>query len=609
MTSVADSTSAPRKWLAVCAAALVIALVWALVIGAVSRDTPWPLTVGIVLTAALLWGAAAYLTAVRRIEKVEAAERRNARTLADVIDTSNDVYVEFDAAMRIVEMSRRIEVLVGVKREDFIGLGVEDLRGEPAETEGRAVFWQAVAERKPFRNIFAPIMLPNGGRYWVKGSGLPMLGETGEFSGYRCMIFGLPEIEVRGSSQVHQDRMSALGQLAGGIAHDFNNLLAAILGFASLLEQDLKDDAPKLKLVQRVLTSTNRAKDLVQRILSFARVNPGATEDVDVGAAIQEMTPLIRSSLPASTRLDVSDRTSGEIVSIDRTQLGQLVVNLCTNANDALEGRDGVISLAIGPSDEDHPSFQLLLASKVTSSERYTVMRNFEQGGRILIGHVEPGARYIRLSMQDTGGGIEPKELGRIFEPYFTTRPNRKGGGLGLSVVHGVMLAAKGALAVTTRHGEGTTVDLFLPVARLPAGDAVAVGDADEAVGTVLVVDDESEVREMVALALERSGMTVLQCVDGAEALTTFEADPSLWDVVVTDHGMPNMRGDELIRRIKAIAPEVPCVLCTGFSETMTEEYAHKAGADAFLLKPMTPDLLQRTVAQLISIRRAGESP
>ncbi len=528
------------------------------------------------------------------------------RKLLDAIDATSDVYVELDADMRIAEVSSRVEKATGLAPSDLIGLKAAAIRGEPADTEGARAFRRAVASRRPFRDLVMPISLPGGHNFWVRASGKPMLDERGVFQGYRCMISDITDQEARKAAEIHQDRLTSLGQLAGGFAHDFNNLLAAILGFATLLEEDLKAAPSKRKLIERVITSANRAKDLVQQILSFARVGPTTAEDVDVSAVVNEVLPLLRSSLPASTRIEFGSTVLGDVVHIGRARLTQVMVNLCTNANDALEDRDGVIRIGLARAEMEDPAFRLLSAPKTRSSDRLAVMLDHDGASRALVGYVDAAAPYVRLSVADGGSGISGDDLTRIFEPYFTTKPVSKGGGFGLPVVHGIVLAAGGAISVMTCLGKGTVVDIFLPIVPVRAAKRKAETSADRPIvgGTVMVVDDQQEVREMIAMSLERRGMTVLECADGNEALESFSIDPGSWDAVVTDHGMPGMRGLELIRRIKSLRPDVPAILCSGYSESTTEESALAAGADAVLRKPMTPEVLQDTVSRVIAARR-----
>ena len=558
---------------------------------------------GVSIAAALM----AWLVC-RSLSRRDAEMRRRSqfeRELLDAIDSTRDIYVEFDGEMRTSEVSCRFERMTEITPGDLIGLGIQAIRGEPADSDGARAFRHAVDNRLPFRNVVAPISLPGGRHSWIRASGKPILDESGTFQGYRCMIADVTDQELRMSAEIHQDRMSALGQLAGGIAHDFNNLLAAILGFAKLLEEDLKSDPPKRKLIERVITSADRAKDLVQHIQSFARVGPEAAEDIDVGAVADDVLPLLRSSFPASTRSETRNDAAGQLVRIDRTKLTQVMVNLCTNANDALEGRDGAIRIALAPASAADRAYRSLTASSTTAPDRFAVQPGKGDLDRILVGQIDPSISYLHLSVADDGAGIGRDHLKRIFEPYFTTKAASKSGGLGLSVVHGIVLAAEGAMSVTTAPDKGTTVDVFLPIAAGVSPTHVETDSAEsEATGTVMVVDDEREVREMIAMSLERRGMTVLEYSNGAEALEAFKTVPLSWDAVLTDHGMPGMRGLDLIREIKILRPDLPCVLCTGYSETVTVESALASGADAVLHKPMTLDVLQATVSKLIAASR-----
>lgn len=554
------------------------------------------ISVAVITMAVIIW---------RFLTTRYAADRRRLRAerkLLDAIDATSDVYVELDADLRVSEVSVRVERMTGLTPSDLIGLSIDSIRGEPADTEGAKSFRRAVVARRPFRDVVAPISLPGGHNFWVRGSGKPMFDEQGAFQGYRCMISDVTDHEVRKAAEIHQDRLMSLGQLAGGIAHDFNNLLAAILGFATLLEEDLKSDPPKRKLLERVIMSTNRAKELVQHILSFARVGSSTAEDVDVSAAVEEVLPLLRSSLPSSTRIDFENSVAGDLVHIDRARLAQVMVNLCTNANDALGERDGAIRIRLAPADTFDLVYQLLATSKTKTPDRFAVMLNHEGADRALVGQIDTSMSYVLLSVSDNGVGIDRGDLARMFEPYFTTKPVSKGGGLGLSVVHGIVLAANGAIAVTTSRGKGTVVDVFLPVAvRGPAIEDEAADARSRSTFTVMVVDDQREVREMIAMSLERRGMAVLECADGIKALQAFKADPTAWDAIVTDQSMPGLRGLDLIRELKTLRPDVPCILCSGLGDATCEKSAMAAGADVVMQKPVMPDTLQETVSRLIS--------
>ncbi len=573
---------------------------------AVVKSMQIPLAVGGAITIGILLFSMQICRHLQDRNAEEQRRRRAERKLLDAIDATSDIFVEFDASMRIVEVSHRIERVAGLRPSDLVGIAIDQMRGEPADSDGAKAFRAAVAARQAFRDVVAPMTLPGGRGVWVRASGKPILDDQGAFQGYRCMISDVTEHESRKSAQFHQDRLMSLGQLAGGIAHDFNNLLSSILGFGKLLEEDLRDDPPKLKLIDRVIASTNRAKDLVQHIVSFARLGSTTAEHVDVASVVDDVSLLLRSSLPPSTRLDIENRLTKTAVRIERNRLTQVLVNLCTNANDALEGRDGTVGITSESAAPEDPAYRLLSASANTEVDRLAIMLNHQGADVVLVGRLDTSIQYVHLSISDTGSGISRNDLSRIFEPYFTTKAIGKGGGLGLSVVHGIVLAAGGALAITTSRRNGTIVDVFLPISHEECDSSDRRGQTSRSLAqgsTVMVVDDQREVRDVVAISLERAGMKVVSFGSGFDALAAFQADPQKWDAVLSDHGMPGMRGAELIRIIKSQQPELPCVLSTGYA-TAPDELLPQAGADCLLQKPLRPEVIQDTVSQLIAKSR-----
>ncbi len=573
---------------------------------AVVKPMQLPLAIGGAISIGMILLSVQICRHLQDRDAQEHRRRRAERKLLDAIDATSDIFVEFDPAMRIIEVSHRIERVAGLRPSDLVGLAVDQMRGEPADSDGAKAFRSAVAARRAFRDVVAPMTLPGGRGVWVRASGKPILDDQGVFQGYRCMISDVTEHESRKSAQFHQDRLMSLGQLAGGIAHDFNNLLSSILGFGKLLEEDLKDDPAKLKLIDRVIASTNRAKDLVQHIVSFARLGSTTAENVDIASVVDDVALLLRSSLPASTRLDIENRLTKTAVRIERNRLTQVLVNLCTNANDALEGRDGTVSIVSEPAASEDPAYRLLSAAADAETDRLAIMLNHQGSDVVLLGRLDTSVQYVHLSISDTGIGISRNDLSRIFEPYFTTKAIGKGGGLGLSVVHGIVLSAGGALAITTSRRSGTMVDVFLPVSHDECDSHARANEAARALAQgriVMVVDDQREVRDVVTISLERAGMTVESFGSGQEALAAFLADPRKWDAVISDHGMPGMRGAELIRSIKNQRPDLPCVLSTGYAAA-PDELLPQAGADCLLQKPLRPEVIQDTMSRLIARSR-----
>ncbi len=604
---------------------LLLGLLWLAIALVLNQEHEAALTLADRDQALMLWCAVAYWTlaigalatilaliaarwAASILDRRDAEARRleaTRRKLIDTVEATSDIYFELGPDLAITEVAPRICELTGLQPSDIIGLKTSALRA--FENTGTTSFEDAVGQRRPFRNIDLPIALPDGRQYWIRMSGVPTFDEGGQFQGYRCMASDITESEIDKARQLHQDRMSALGQLAGGVAHDFNNLLTSIIGFAALLEEDLRGDPSTRRLAERILHSGNRAKQLVERILAFARRSSVTPELVDVGDAVAELLPILRASLPASSRIESAIETRAETVLIAPSQLSQLLVALCTNANEALAGRDGTIGLCLVPTPADCPIYRRLAASRLSNAERISIVALPTGAYQVLLGQLNTAQTHVRLTVTDDGPGIAFNLLGRVFEPYFTTKPAGKGAGLGLSVVHGVVLEANGALALTTSESLGTRVDVFFPVLQRDAPPrAETAAQQPEAPPHVLLVDDEPDVLELQRLTLLRAGFIVHPCHDALAAWNAFEADPGAWQLVVTDQGMPNMRGVELIRRVKERRPEIACVLYTGAGDSMTEDSARAAGADVVLRKPVLPAVLQMEISRLVSGRRAA---
>jgi CheY-like chemotaxis protein len=270
-------------------------------------------------------------------------------------------------------------------------------------------------------------------------------------------------------------------------------------------------------------------------------------------------------------------------------QIYQVLLNLCGNANDAFEGRPGNIVVSLAMIGAGHPDRQI-----------------FEGGGHepdmavAIGGGIEPDQAYAAIHVADNGGGMLQATIDRIFEPFFTTKERGHGTGLGLAVVHGIVTAYQGAYVVRSRLGAGSDFSIYLPLAQ-----PTAVARRDRVVTprgleSVLVIDDEVDLTDMLSIGLGRLGYDVTGCNDPVEALAAFEEDPEAWDIVITDQAMPAMKGTAVIKRLKAMRPACPVILCTGFADGATEEAALAAGADAFLLKPVEAQRIAQTLRTLL---------
>jgi PAS domain S-box-containing protein len=384
--------------------------------------------------------------------------------------------------------------------------------------------------------------------------------------------------------QLQQARkMEAIGHLAGGIAHDFNNILGAILGFADLLEQDLPSGSSGRRYAGRIVAAGHRARGLVQQILAFARKSDLERVPTDLGSIVGEVHDLLQVSLPATTEFTLVPAPEPLTAIVNASQISQILINLCLNANDALMGAPGRVTLGIGR--ETSPG------SGAPSDAA---------AGIVTTGDLDPALEYARIEVTDTGSGMDAQTLQQIFDPFFTTKRRDRGTGLGLAVVHGIVADYGGICQVRSRPGAGTSFAVWMPLAEAPSTAEAAPLPAETSGNErILIVDDEPALREVLEIGLTRLGYAVATEPDPLEALKRFEADPESIDVVISDHNMPKLTGFALLERVKQLRPSVKFILCTGFSEGTVEAEAVAAGVDGFFIKPVQPELLAAQIRRL----------
>jgi signal transduction histidine kinase/ActR/RegA family two-component response regulator len=374
-------------------------------------------------------------------------------------------------------------------------------------------------------------------------------------------------------------KLQAIGTLAGGIAHDFNNILFPIVGYTELTMDDIPEDSQARQNLEEILKATNRAKELVQQILTFSRQNCQERKPLKVQFLIKEALKLLRATIPASIDIDCEiDEFCGPIRG-DPTQIHQVIMNLCTNAYHAMQKTGGKLDVRL---KEIHLSYE----------------QSIERVGMKV-------GKHIELTVTDTGHGMEPQVMERIFEPYYTTKEQGKGTGLGLSVIHGIVKNHGGDITVTSLPGKGATFKVYLPIiddieVEIETNPpAIAINGKER----ILLVDDEEQIIDIEQQILERLGYNVTPKTDSEEALEEFAAQPDRFDLVITDMTMPKMTGDQLARRMMDIKPQIPVILCTGFNEAISEEKALAMGIDKFVMKPIVKDELANTIRTVLDNR------
>jgi PAS domain S-box-containing protein len=436
----------------------------------------------------------------------------------------------------------------------------------------------ASAKGTPF-NITFRLFRQNNEIRWVHAIGTTTTDEKGKVT----KLFGTAQdITERRQGQEERDKlrsqlheaqkMEAIGTLAGGIAHDFNNILSAIMGYTHLsLESAPKGSSLQTDLKQ-VLCATTRATELVKQILTFSRQTEKEVQPVQVELIVREGLKLLRASLP--TTIEISrDIQSNSLVMADPSQIHQVLMNLCVNAGHAMEEKGGVLGVYLTDVDLD-----------AEFAVRHPGMT--------------PGP-YVKLTVSDTGHGMDRSTMDRIFEPYFTTKAEGKGTGLGLSVVHGIVKSCGGTITVDSEPGKGTTFCVYLPANEtepLPEVDVEEV--LPRGTERILFVDDEPTLATLGGKLLEDLGYRVATRTSSLEALEAFRALPDEFDLVITDMTMPSMTGDRLAVELRRIRPHVPVILCTGFSTKMTKLKA--LSIQGLLMKPLLKAELAKAIRKAL---------
>ncbi len=367
-------------------------------------------------------------------------------------------------------------------------------------------------------------------------------------------------------------KMEAIGTLAGGIAHDFNNILTPIIGYTEMGILVAPPNSPLRTSLDEILKGCHRARDLVRQILAFSRQADNEKKPVRLGTVVNEVRMLLRGSIPPSIELRCDLGCERDIVLANPTQLHQVVMNLCANAMHAMKGKDGVL--------------ELTLASVAVSSKT-----------RGRFPRLPPG-EYVDLTVRDTGSGMDKQTLERIFEPFFTTKRSGEGTGMGLAVVHGIVTGLQGTIHVESEPGKGSAFHIVLPVVAqsVDVSSAASVSPPKKGVGTVLFVDDDGDIVTMAEQMLSGLGYTPVTCRSSREALEVFRVDPERFDLVITDQMMPTMTGMEMVRELRHMRRAIPVILCTGFSQTVSQAELEECGIRDVLMKP----ILLRQMAEAI---------
>jgi PAS domain S-box-containing protein len=491
----------------------------------------------------------------RTEEELRESEERNRQ----ILHSSLDGFWRVDHQTRLIEVNDAYCRMSGYSREELLTMAVRDV--EALETT------EAVAARtkhiiKHGSDRFTTSHRRKDGRIFEVEVSIQYRPskDGGEF-----VVFLRDVTEKRHlESQLRQaQKLEAIGTLAGGIAHDFNNILGAIVGYSEMIRDDLAPESPSIHGINQVLKASHRAKDLVKQILAFSRQVEDQKIPVYPAVIVKEAITLLRSSLPVTITIEQDiDPDAGSVLA-DPTQFHQIVMNLCTNAFHAMEVKGGRLTIALQ---------NIILSQDDLAAEP----------------DLQPG-KFVQLLIKDTGEGIPLEIRERIFDPFFTTKEVGKGTGLGLSMVYSIVKRSGGSITCDSRIGEGTEFRIILPALE---GQRVQDNGSPERTlhgkEHILFIDDEEMLAELGEAMLKRLGYHVTTRRNSLDALTTFQNQPDTFDLVITDQTMPGITGVDLARHILQIRPQMPIILCTGYSSQISEETAKAVGIKGFAFKPIT---------------------
>ena len=502
-------------------------------------------------------------------DRIRAEETR--RVLETAIDNTIECIMVSDRENRLTYVNRAFEKLTGYSVAEALGNTPGMLKSGQHDREFYQDLKSTIYSGHPWQGNLT-LRKKNGEFYAAYVTITPICDPAGipeHFVSVHRDVTRERELEQR--IQQNQ-RLEAIGTLAGGIAHDFNNLLSPIMGYTELCMDNLTTGSKVKEDLEEVMRPARRATDLVRQILSFSRRSNREQKPFRVASVVKEALKLLRAIIPTS--IDIHQEISGatETVVADPTEIHQVVMNLCTNAFHAMpDGGDLTVTLKAVDLDRD---------------------------ASVLFPDSAPG-RYLNLSVEDTGLGIDPEIRDKIFEPYFTTKEEGRGTGLGLAVTHSIVSACGGGITVHSEPGKGTRFNLYFPVAEDTATEVVEkatiTGSGHE---SILFIDDDAVIVSLGKRTLERCGYSVTTSMDPVQALELFKKAPADFDMVITDMTMPVMTGDLLTEALLKIRPDLPVIVCTGFSERMNKEKAQEMGIRRLLDKPVEPGTLLATIRE-----------
>ncbi|MDL1984618.1 MAG: PAS domain S-box protein [Deltaproteobacteria bacterium] len=460
---------------------------------------------------------------------------------------------------KLLFANKKISEMFGYDSTKELIAAINSVEELYARSEERKTITDEIIGKGFIKNKAVEFKRKDGQSVWIKMNARRTINNDGTI-----ILEGLMEDVTefkRMEEQLRQvQKMESIGSLAGGIAHDFNNILAIILGNTELAIIDVPESNPAKRCLKVIQSASLRASELVQHLLSCSRKGITTRKPIKICPIIEDSLKMLRASIPADIEIRRNILCESDIILADPTQMSQVLMNLCANAVHAMQFEGGILELKLQTVEFGKQNMELNLGT----------------------------GRYLKLAVSDTGHGIDPKIIGRIFDPYFTTKGLGEGTGLGLSVVQGIVKSHNGAVTLKSELGKGTVFEVLLP---LTGAKAQSENKKAEAFPTgnekILLIDDEESILNLVKKRLEMQGYQVKAKNNPVDALELFRFGPDRFDLIITDMIMPKMTGDKLAKEILSIRPDIPIILCSGYSDKIDAEKAAALGVRKYIEKPL----------------------
>ncbi len=513
-------------------------------------------------------GGKTFITAiVRDISERRRTEEDRAR-LSSAVEQATEAIIIMDPGGNIQYTNPASDNIIGYKCEEMIGRNPFKIKNAPDEPFFYQKIWDTLSRGRAWNGQMKN-RKADGSTGTLEVTISPILDQGGTITNHIFIGRDVTHEKSLEKRLRQAQKMEAIGTLAGGIAHDFNNILAAIIGYAEMGLYDKNVERRDLDFCfEQILIAGERARDLVNKILAFSSNREKKVQKIRVSSIINETLELLRASIPKTISINKHVTTGEDTIIADSTQVHQVLMNLCTNAAQAMRDKKAVLTITLDTAS---------ISTRIPD--------------------LEPGT-YLRLSVQDTGTGMDAAIIDRIFDPFFTTKGPAEGTGMGLSVAHGIVKSLGGTITVESELGKGSTFHVYIPPAEgaIPGKKHKSVGKPIGGTENILFVDDEGAIVTLAEKMLSSLGYAVTAFTKSTEALETFKARPDAFDLVITDQTMPDLTGLELAREMLRIRPDLPIILCTGYSHSITPRKAVSLGIKKLIMKPIKRSTMAKAI-------------